>query len=117
NMTVEQFSARIKKIGKLAEMTPEQQREQFIHGLSPMNQYNICMIAKFNDTQNNIAEVLAEAEKFTLSQASAPSSFPIFPVANPYDNANKSGISKTEVENLIKNTMASIQSQPISSQP
>ena len=40
-MSVEQFSTRIKKIGKLAEMTPKQQKEQFIRGLSPMNQYNL----------------------------------------------------------------------------
>ncbi|CAB4426136.1 unnamed protein product [Rhizophagus irregularis] len=37
DMSVEQFSARIKKVGKLAEMTPEQQKEQFIRGLNPMN--------------------------------------------------------------------------------
>ncbi|CAG8820691.1 15156_t:CDS:2, partial [Racocetra fulgida] len=30
DMGVEEFSTRIKKVGKLAEMTPEQQREQFI---------------------------------------------------------------------------------------
>ena len=41
DMDVEEFSTRIKKIGNLAGMTPEQQREQFIRGLSPMNQYNL----------------------------------------------------------------------------
>ncbi|CAG8667660.1 2598_t:CDS:2, partial [Acaulospora morrowiae] len=117
NMTVEQFFTRIKKIGKLVEMTPKQQKKQFICELSPMNQYNIRIMAKFNDTQNNIAEILAETEKFTLSQECAPSSFLIFPAINPYKNANKLEIFKTEVENLIKNVMASIQSQFISLQP
>ncbi|GBB89996.1 hypothetical protein RclHR1_29130005 [Rhizophagus clarus] len=37
DMSVEQFSARIKKVGKLAEMTSKQQREQFICSLNPMN--------------------------------------------------------------------------------
>ncbi|CAG8592504.1 9277_t:CDS:2, partial [Acaulospora morrowiae] len=113
NMTVKQFSARIKKIGKLAEMTPKQQREQFICGLNPMNQYNIRMMAKFDNTQDNITKALAEAEKFTLSQASAPSSFSIFPAANPYIDTNKSGMTKEQIENLVKNIMVSTQSQQI----
>ncbi|CAB4427763.1 unnamed protein product [Rhizophagus irregularis] len=113
DMSVEQFSARIKKVGKLAEMTPEQQREQFIRGLNPMNQYNIRMMAKFYDTQDNITKALAEAEKFTLSQKSAPSSLPIFPTANPYADTNRSGggMTKNEIEDLIKTTMASSQPQ------
>ena len=40
------------------------------------------MMAKFYDTQDNITKALAEAEKYTLSQKSAPSSLPIFPTAN-----------------------------------
>ncbi|CAB5370096.1 unnamed protein product [Rhizophagus irregularis] len=113
NMSVEQFSARIKKVGKLAEMTPEQQREQFIRGLNPMNQYNIRMMAKFYDTQDNITKALAEAEKFTLSQKSAPSSLPIFPTANPYADTNRSGggMTKNEIEDLIKTTIDSSQPQ------
>ncbi|CAG8818524.1 15246_t:CDS:2, partial [Gigaspora margarita] len=108
---VEEFSTRIKKVGKLARMTPEQQREQFIHGLNSMNQYNIRMMAKFEDTQENITRALAEAEKFTLSQRNAPSSLPIFLAANPYIDTNKSGITKTEIVDLIKTTMASSESQ------
>jgi hypothetical protein len=113
DMSVEQFSARIKKVGKLAEMTPEQQREQFIRGLNPMNQYNIRMMAKFYDTQDNITKALAEAEKYTLSQKTAPSSLSIFPTANPYVDTNRSGggMTKNEIEDLIKTTMASSQPQ------
>ena len=92
-------------------MTPEQQREQLIRDLSPMNQYNLRMMAKFHDTHDNIVEALAEAEKFTLSQKNAPSSFSIFSVVNPYVETNKSGMTKTEIESLVKNTMTSSKSQ------
>jgi len=111
DMSVEQFSAQIKKVGKLAEMTPEQQREQFIHGLNPMNQYNIRMMAKFYDTQDNITKTLAEAEKFTLFQKSVPSSLPIFLTANPYGDTNRSGMTKNEIEDLINTTMTFSQPQ------
>src|SRR5436189_3181938 len=111
DMSVEQFSARIKKVGKLAEMTPEQQREQFIRGLNPMNQYNIRMMAKFYDTQDNITKALAEAEKYTLSQMNAPSSGPIFPTANTYTATNKSRKTKTEIEDMLKTTMTTTQPQ------
>ncbi|GBB95909.1 hypothetical protein RclHR1_02640023 [Rhizophagus clarus] len=94
-------------------MTPEQQREQFIHGLNLMNQYNIRIMAKFYDTQDNITKALAEAEKYTLSQMNAPSSIPVFLAANPYVDTNRSGgeITKNEIEDLIKTTMAFSQSQ------
>ncbi|RIB03755.1 hypothetical protein C2G38_2286597 [Gigaspora rosea] len=111
DMGVEEFSTRIKKIGKLAGMTPEQQREQFIRGLNPMNQYNIRMMAKFEDTQKNITRALAEAEKFTLSQRNAPSSLSAFPAANPYIDTNKSEMTKTEIVDLIKTAIASSESQ------
>ncbi|CAG8781479.1 25255_t:CDS:1, partial [Racocetra persica] len=65
----------------------------------------------FNDTQDNITEALAEAEKFTLSQKSVLSSFLIFLTANPYANTNKSGMTKTEIMNLIKTAMAFSESQ------
>ncbi|CAG8804431.1 21437_t:CDS:2, partial [Dentiscutata erythropus] len=111
DMGVDEFSTRIKKVGKLAGMTPEQQREQFIRSLNPMNQYNIRMIAKFEDTQENITRALAEAEKFTLSQRNAPSSFSAFLAANPYIDTNKSGMTKTEIVDLIKTAMAFLESQ------
>ncbi|GBB93129.1 hypothetical protein RclHR1_21130007 [Rhizophagus clarus] len=116
DMGIEEFSAQIKKISKLARMTPEQQREQLIRGLSSMNQYNLRMMAKFHDTHDNIVDALAEAEKFTLSQKNAPSSIPVFPVANPYITnpyieTSKSGMTKNEIEDLIKTSMASVQPQ------
>ena len=54
---------------------------------------------------------MAKAEKFTLSQASAPSSFPIFLVVNLYVNTNRSGLTKTEIKNLVKNTISPSQAQ------
>ncbi|CAG8792131.1 6251_t:CDS:2, partial [Dentiscutata erythropus] len=111
DMGVEEFSTQIKKVGKLAGMIPEQQRKQFICGLNPMNQYNIRMMAKFEDTQENITKALAEVEKFTLSQRNASSSLPAFLAANLYIDTNKSGITKTKIVNLIKTAMASSESQ------
>ncbi len=69
------------------------------------------MMAKFYDTQNNITKALAEAEKYTLSQKSAPSSLSIFLTANPYTETNRSGMTKNEIEDLIKTTMSSSQPQ------
>ncbi|CAG8565950.1 4095_t:CDS:2, partial [Racocetra persica] len=54
---------------------------------------------------------MAEAENFTLSQRNAPSSLPAFLVANPYIDTNKSEMTKTEIVDLIKTTMASSESQ------
>ena len=78
-----------------------------------MNQYNIRMMAKFYDTQDNITKALTEAEKYTLSQKNAPSSIPVFPASNPYVEINRSGggMTKNEIEDLIKTTMASSQPQ------
>jgi len=71
------------------------------------------MMAKFYDTQDNITKALAEAEKYTLSQKNAPSSIPVFPATNPYVDTNRSGggMTKNEIEDLIKTTMASSQPQ------
>ncbi|CAG8450075.1 15830_t:CDS:2 [Cetraspora pellucida] len=111
DMGVEEFFTRIKKVGKLARMIPEQQKEQLIHGLNPMNQYNIQMMVKFKDTLENITRALAEAEKFTLSQRNAPSSLSAFSAANPYIDTNNSGITKTEIVDLIKTAMTFSESQ------
>ncbi|GBC04248.1 hypothetical protein RclHR1_05590003 [Rhizophagus clarus] len=117
DMDIEEFSAQIKKISKLARMTSEQQREQLIRGLSPMNQYNLRIMTKFHDTHDNIVDALAEVEKFTLSQKNAPSSIPVFLAANPYIanlyvETSKSRMTKNEIEDLIKTSMASVQPQP-----
>ncbi|CAG8501527.1 4705_t:CDS:2 [Cetraspora pellucida] len=61
--------------------------------------------------KENITKALAEVEKFTLSQRNALSSLSAFPAANPYIDTNKSGMTKTEIVDLIKTTMASSESQ------
>ena len=69
------------------------------------------MMAKFHDMQDNITEALAEAENFTLSQKSAPSSLPIFLTANPYVETNRLGMTKNKIKDLIKIIMTFSQSQ------
>ncbi|CAJ0876116.1 9046_t:CDS:2, partial [Entrophospora sp. SA101] len=120
SLQVEEFSNKIKKIGKLAGMSPQQQREQFIRGLSPMNQYNIRMMAKFNDTMENITSALAEAEKYTLAQEHTQSSFPVFPMSESRGKDNYSsntGMSKSEIENLIKSMIPSSEPQETQIRP
>jgi hypothetical protein len=63
-MSVEEFTMKINKIAKIAEITEDQKRQQFIRGLNPMNQYNLRMMAKYDDTLDNIIKVLSEAEKY-----------------------------------------------------
>ena len=70
-MPIEQFANQVKKIGKVAKINPAQIREQLIRRLNPMNRYNIHMMAKLNDTFENIVEALAGAEKFILTQGQA----------------------------------------------
>ena len=50
-------------------------------------------------------------KKYTLSQKNAPSSISVFPASNPYVETNRSGggMTKNEIEDLIKTTMASSQ--------
>ena len=67
------------------------------------------MMIKFYDIQDNIIKALAKMEKFTLFQKSALSSFPIFLIVNLYVDTNKSKMTKTEIKDLIKNIMASLQ--------
>ena len=67
-MTVQQFASKLRKIGKIAKMTPEQIREQWIRGLSPMNQYSIYSSGMFYQTMDNQLKNLSELEAYTFSQ-------------------------------------------------
>ena len=49
-------------------MTPEQIREQWIRGLSPMNQYSIHSSDMFYQTMDNQLKNLSELEAYTFSQ-------------------------------------------------
>ena len=48
-------------------MTPEQIREQWIRGLSPMNQYSIHSSDMFYQTMDNQLKNLSELEAYTFS--------------------------------------------------
>ncbi|RGB42240.1 hypothetical protein C1646_751287, partial [Rhizophagus diaphanus] len=102
-------------------MTNDQQRQQFIRGLNPMNQHNIRMMAKFNETQDNITEALSEAERWIRQgqlgiQTNVPPSPAFHPASSfvqqqqPPPNA-ESGMTKTQIENLVKNSVAAAQQQ------
>ncbi|CAG8671732.1 4039_t:CDS:2, partial [Paraglomus brasilianum] len=83
---------------------------QYIRGLNPMNQYNVRMMAKYHDTRDNITKALVEAEKFSLLQGNFP-----FPpsggqVPNPYEKSINTGLTETEVKNLIKSMIPATQS-------
>ena len=49
-------------------MIPEQICEQWIRGLSPMNQYNIRFSGMFYQTMDNQLKNLSELEAYTFSQ-------------------------------------------------
>jgi hypothetical protein len=115
SMPIEQFVNHVKKIGKVAKMTPTQIREQVIRGLNPANQYNIRMMAKLNDTLENITEALVETEKFisTQGQTGTPSPFSIAqPSITPnYGASMQPGQGKlyteAEIDKLLEERMAS----------
>lgn len=118
NMSIEQFSAKINKIGKIAGMTDEQKREQFIRGLNPMNQYNLRMMAKFHETQENITKALAEAEKFMKQGGSSSYSQP------PYSSSGseitygqpvepyRKYYTENEINRIVDERISSKQSKP-----
>ncbi|CAG8463896.1 2910_t:CDS:2 [Acaulospora morrowiae] len=70
-MSVQQFVSKLQRIGKLARMTPEQIREQWLRELSPMNQYTLRSSGMFFQTMDNQLRNLAELEAYTFSQNNA----------------------------------------------
>ncbi|CAG8671413.1 5071_t:CDS:1 [Ambispora gerdemannii] len=65
-ISILEYNAKISKLRKLAGLPESKMREQYIWGLNPMNQYNVCMMTKYHDTRDNITKALVEAEKFSL---------------------------------------------------
>ena len=49
-------------------MTEPQMKDRFIRGLSPMNQYNVCMMGKLSETRTNLTKLLAESEQYMLAE-------------------------------------------------
>src|SRR5439155_7361782 len=68
NMSVQQFASKLRKIGKIARMTSEQIREQWLRGLSPMNQFTLRSSGMFFQTMDNQLKNLSELEAYTFSQ-------------------------------------------------
>ncbi|CAG8670512.1 18692_t:CDS:2, partial [Acaulospora morrowiae] len=115
-MSILEYNAKISKLGKLAGLPESKMREQYIRGLNPMNQYNVRMMAKYHDTRDNITKALVEAEKFSLLQGNF--SFPPSggQVPNPYEKSINTGLTETEIKNLIKSMMLATQSTASKSQ-
>ncbi|RIB28848.1 hypothetical protein C2G38_2156803 [Gigaspora rosea] len=108
-MSILEYNARISKLGKLAGLPESKMREQYIQELNPMNQYNVRMMAKYYDTRDNITKALVEAEKFLLLQGNFPFSPSGGQVPTPYEKSSNTGLSETEVRNLIKSMIPSTQ--------
>src|SRR6185437_5762302 len=123
---VGRFYSKLRKVARLAGIAGQQIRLQFIRGISPDNQLEIRRIG-INRPVSELLTELEEIERYKTEQLSG---------AYLYSGPNKSyrkdnnpsgqGMTKTEIENLIKSMMPSIQemktqhfvpSQPISSQP
>lgn len=81
NKSVPQFSADIRKYGKLARMTPAQQHDQWRRGLNPFNQYNIRQGGLFFKTWDEQIRDLTELETYTLNIQSGQN---IYQPQNPY---------------------------------
>jgi hypothetical protein len=67
--SVQQFASDLRRIGRLAKMTPEQIREQWLRGLSPMNQNNIRQGGMFFQSMDEQLKNLSELEAYTFSQS------------------------------------------------
>ena len=123
--SVGRFYSKLCKIAMLAGIDEQQIRLQFIRGISPDNQLEIRRIG-INRPVSELLTELEEIERYKTEQLSG---------AYLYSGTDKSyrkdynpsglGMTKTEIENLIKSMIPSIQesktqhfvlSQPISSQ-
>jgi hypothetical protein len=64
NMSIAQFASKLRKIGNLAKMTPQNIREQWLKGMSPMNQFNIRQGGLFRASMDEQLTALTELEQF-----------------------------------------------------
>ncbi|CAB4382095.1 unnamed protein product [Rhizophagus irregularis] len=106
DMSVEEFAMKINKIAKVAGITDDQKRQQFIRGLNPMNQYNLRLMAKFDDTLDNIIKALSEAEKY-LNKKDSYSQPPQLNYGQPkHFTAN-------EIDRIVEERVSSRQRKPV----
>ncbi|CAG8762903.1 32_t:CDS:2, partial [Cetraspora pellucida] len=123
---VGRFYSKLHKLARLAGIDEQQIRLQFIRGISPDNQLEIRHI-RINRPISELLTELEEIEKYKTEQLSGAYLYSGSDKSYRKDNnPSGQGMTKTEIENLIKSMMSSIQemktqhfvpSQPISSQP
>src|SRR6185437_13592262 len=113
------FYSKLRKLARLAGIDEQQIRLQFIRGISPDNQLEIRHIG-INRPISKLLTELEEIKRYKTKQLSGaylysgPASSD---KSHRKDNySSNMGMTKTEIENLIKSMMPSIQTQPISSQ-
>ena len=124
--SVGRFYSKLRKLARLAGIDEQQIRLQFIYGISPDNQLEIQRI-RTNRPVSELLTKLEEIKRYKTEQLSGAYLYSGTDKSYRKDN-NPSGlgITKTEIENMIKSMIPSIQemktqhfvpSQPISSQP
>src|SRR6185312_4664819 len=124
--SVGRFYSKLRKLARLAGIDEQQIRLQFIRGISPDNQLEIRRIG-INRPVSELLTELEEIERYKTEQLSG--AYLYLDTDKSYrkdNNPSGLGITKTEIENMIKSMIPSIQemktqhfvpSQPISSQP
>ena len=117
--SVGQFYSKLHKLARLAGIDEQQIRLQFIRGISPDNQLEIQRIR----INRPVSELLTEREEIERYKTKQLSGAYLYSGPASSDKSHKKdnyssnmGMAKTEIENLIKSMMPSIQTQPISSQ-
>ncbi|KAF0442434.1 hypothetical protein F8M41_003669 [Gigaspora margarita] len=117
---VGRFYSKLRKLARLAGIDEQQIRLQFIHGISSDNQLEIRCIG-INRAVSELLTELEEIERYKTEQLSGAYLYLGLASLNKShrkDNyLSNMGITRTEIENLIKSMILSIQSQSISLQP
>ncbi|CAG8508563.1 9044_t:CDS:2 [Scutellospora calospora] len=106
---VGQFYSKLRKLARLAGIDEQQIRLQFIHSISPDNQLEIRRI-RINRPVSELLTELEEIERYKTEQLSRAYLYSGTDKSYKKDNNSSDlGMTKTEIENLIKSMMPSIQ--------
>jgi len=107
--SVGRFYSKLRKLARLAGIDEQQIRLQFIRGISPDNQLEIRCIG-INRPVSELLTELEEIERYKTEQLSGAYLYSGTDKSYKKDNNSSGlGITKTEIENLIKSMMPSIQ--------
>ncbi|CAJ0641266.1 9490_t:CDS:2 [Entrophospora sp. SA101] len=118
---VGRFYSNLRRLARLAGIDERQIRLQFIRGLSPANQIEVRRLG-LEKSVDNLLPNLEEIERYTAEQLSGAYLHPISDltstkksVTNYYGNKDNvsvnPGMSKSEIENLIKSMISSSEPQ------